>query len=237
MVTSGKSLLASLLLHGAVVAGAAVWMMQPAQVAPRTGQGNDDTTASLFVDSLSEESDATSLDESLQTPQDSALANEIQTPVPSLSDVAVTQPKSHDTPIANIVTTLGASALSPIAAPPATSKRSGKKSTATSARGGGRSGLAGTGVGGIYSPAKYSRGPAPAFPPEAKKSGLKGTVLLLVEVDEEGRPASVCIRRTSGYELLDTAALRTVRNWRFEPARLDGQAVISRAEVPVRFAS
>ncbi len=235
MVTSGKSLLASLLLHGAVVAGAAVWMMQPTQVTPRIGQGNDDTTASLFVDSLSEESDATSLDESLQTPPDSALANE--TPVPSLSDVAVTQPQSHDTPIANIVTTLGASTLSPIAAAPATIKRSGKKSVTTSVRGGGRSGLAGTGASGIYIPAKYSRCPAPAFPPEAKKSGLKGTVLLLVEVDEAGRPASVCIRRTSGYELLDTTALRTVRNWRFEPARLDGQAVTSRAEVPVRFAS
>jgi protein TonB len=209
-------------------------MLQPTQITPRIGQGNDDTRASLFVDSLSEESDASTLDENLQTPPDSALAID---PNISVADIATAQPQSHDTPIANIVTTLGAAALSPIAAPPATIKRSGKKSVATSARGGGRSGIAGTGAGGIYIPAKYARCPAPAFPPEAKKSGLKGTVFLLVEVDEEGRPASVCIRRTSGYEMLDTAALRTVRNWRFEPARLDGQAVTSRAEVPVRFAS
>lgn len=219
------------------MAGAAVWVMQPAQVAPRAGQGDDDTTASLFVDTFREESASTSLDESLQTPPDSALAIETQPPVPSLSDVAVTQPQSHVTPIANIVTTLGAAALSPVSAPPANIKRSGKKSVANSARSSGRRGLAGADAGGIYIPAKYARCPAPAFPQEAKKSGIKGTVFLLVEVDENGRPVSVSIRRTSGYELLDTAALRTVRGWRFEPARLDGQAVTSRAEVPVRFAS
>lgn len=237
MIISGKSLFASLLLHGAVVVGAAVWVMQPAHIAPRTGQGDDDAGASLFVDSLHEESDAASLDESLQTPPESALANETQTPVPSLPEVAAAQSPSRDTPIANIVTTLGASSLAPVTAPLTRAKHAGKKSVATSARDGGRGDLAGKGAGGIYTPAKYARCPAPAFPPEAKKTGLTGTVLLLVEVDEEGRPASVCIQRTSGYELLDAAALRTVRGWRFDPARLDGQAVSSRAEVPVRFAS
>ena len=236
MFASGKSLLASLLLHGAVVVGAAVWMMQPKQVAQRAGQGDDDAGVALFVDSFREESDSTSLDESLQTPPESAPASDPQI---SVTDIAVAQPQSHESPDINIVPTLGTATLSPIAAPPTTVKPSGKKSIATSARGAGagRSGLIGKGAGGIYVPAKYARCPAPVFPPEAKKSGLKGTVLLLVEVDEAGRPASVCIQRTSGYELLDTAALRTVRNWRFEPARLDGQAVTSRAQVPVRFAS
>ncbi len=228
MITSGKSLFASLLLHGAVVVGAAVWVMQPPQAAQHSEHG-DDVFASLFVDSLREESDAATLDEMLQTLPETALADETQATV---TNITVAQPQSHDTPIANIVTTLGAASLSPVSVPPSIVKKAGKKS-ASSVRGG----LAGKGAGGIYIPAKYSRCPAPAFPPEAKKSGIKGTVFLLVEVDEEGRPASVCIRRTSGYELLDTAALRTVRNWRFEPARLDGQAVTSRAEVPVRFAS
>lgn len=234
MITSGKSLFASLLLHGAVVVGAAVWMMQPSQVAQRAGQCDDDADASLFVDSFREESDSTSLDESLQTPPESALAID---PKISVTDIAAAQPQSHDTPVANIVMTLGPSSLAPVSAPPTIVRHAGKKSNATTARGSGRGGLAGKGAGGIYVPAKYARCPAPAFPLEAKKSGLKGTVLLLVEVDEQGRPASVCIGRTSGYELLDTAALRTVRGWRFEPARLDGQAVSSRAEIPVRFAS
>lgn len=234
MITSGKSLIASLLFHGAVVVGAAVWMMQPSQVAQRAGQGDDDADASLFVDSFREEGDSTSLDESLQTPPESALASD---PHISVTDIAAAQPQSHDTPVANIVTMLGPSSLAPISAPPAIFRNSGKKSTATTARGGRRGGLAGKGAGGIYVPAKYARCPAPAFPLEAKKSGLKGTVLLLVEVDEAGRPSSVCIQRTSGYELLDSAALRTVRGWRFEPAQMNGQAVSSRAEVPIRFAS
>ncbi len=234
MFTSGKSLFASLLLHGAGVVGAAVWVMQPAQVAPRTGQDDDIASASLFVDSLHEESYATSLDESLQTPPESALTSEPQIPV---TDIAAAQSPSHGTPVANIVTTLGPASLAPVSAPSTIVKHSGKKSNATSARSGGRGALAGNGAGGIYVPVKYARCPAPAFPAEAKKTGIKGTVLLLVEVDEQGRPASVCIQRTSGHELLDAAALRTVRGWRFEPARVDGQAVSSRAEVPVRFAS
>ena len=237
MLTGSKSLFASLLLHGAVVVGAAAWVLHTPQVAQRAEHGDDEAGTALFVDSLRDESDALSLDESLQSPAETASLSEPPTPVAPLPDISAAQSPMRDIPIVNIVTTLGPSSLAPVSVPPTIVKRSGKKSIATSARGGTRGGLAGKGAGGIYIPARYSRCPAPAFPSEAKKTGLTGTVLLLVEVDESGRPASVCIHRTSGHELLDSAALRTVQNWRFEPARLDGQAVSSRAEVPVRFAS
>ena len=59
---------------------------------------------------------------------------------------------------------------------------------------------------------------------------------LLEEVDENGRPVKIAVRRSSGHDVLDAAALRAVRNWRFEPARLDGKPVDAKLEVPVRFA-
>jgi protein TonB len=75
------------------------------------------------------------------------------------------------------------------------------------------------------------------FPSEARKAKIFGTVLLLVEVDENGRPIEVATRQSSGHDVLDSAALRAVRTWGFEPARLNGKEVHARLEIPVRFAT
>jgi protein TonB len=105
-----------------------------------------------------------------------------------------------------------------------------------SAKGGGARTHAGTGGGQSYTPARYASCPPPVFPAEARKARLSGTVLLLVQIDERGRPLSIALRRTSGHAILDTAALRAVRAWRFEPARRDGKPVDARLEIPIRFA-
>ena len=105
-----------------------------------------------------------------------------------------------------------------------------------SAKGGGTRNRAGTGGGQSYTPARYASCPPPAFPAEARKARLSGTVLLLVQIDERGRPLSITLRQTSGHTILDTAALRAVRAWRFEPARRDGKPVDARLEIPIRFA-
>jgi len=106
----------------------------------------------------------------------------------------------------------------------------------TSARGGGSRNRDGTGGGQVYAPARYASCPAPVFPAEARKARLSGTVLLLVQIDERGRPLSITLRQTSGHAILDTAALRAVRAWRFEPAQRDGKPVDARLEIPIRFA-
>lgn len=106
----------------------------------------------------------------------------------------------------------------------------------SSAKGGGSRTRAGTGGGQAYAPARYASCPPPIFPAEARKARLSGTVLLLVEIDEHGRPLTINLRKTSGHAILDTAALRAVRAWRFEPARRDGRPVDARLEIPVRFA-
>ena len=70
---------------------------------------------------------------------------------------------------------------------------------------------------------------------ERLRGHLDGQVLLAVDVDGGGRVTADRIAQSSGDELLDAHALRSVHRWRFAvPAdRPDGM----RGEVPMRFTS
>jgi protein TonB len=48
------------------------------------------------------------------------------------------------------------------------------------------------------------------YPEEAKRRGLRGSVLLDVEVHEDGSVGRITIHRSSGYKLIDDAAVRIV---------------------------
>lgn len=81
----------------------------------------------------------------------------------------------------------------------------------------------------------YRRNPEPDYPVAARRRGQQGTVVLLVMVDAGGKPTEISVQQTSGFELLDQAAVRAVQTWEFEPARVGTTPVASRIEVPVRF--
>jgi protein TonB len=76
----------------------------------------------------------------------------------------------------------------------------------------------------------------PRYPFLARRRGLEGRVILLVQVDAAGRPSAVGVQRSSGSSLLDDAAAEAVQHWRFAPARHAGVAVPGAVEVPIRFA-
>ena len=88
---------------------------------------------------------------------------------------------------------------------------------------------------GVKARPNYLRNPEPPYPLLARRRRQEGTVLLSVRVTENGRAALVNLKTSSGYPLLDEAALRAVRDWEFDPARAAGIAVESQIEVPVRF--
>jgi protein TonB len=46
---------------------------------------------------------------------------------------------------------------------------------------------------------------------------------------------NLAIDRSSGYEILDRAAVDSVRGWAFLPAQKDGKPVASWVLLPVRF--
>lgn len=88
---------------------------------------------------------------------------------------------------------------------------------------------------GIKAQPSYGRNPEPLYPPAARRRRQEGLVLLVVSVNAQGRAAAVRLKQSSGFVLLDEAALQAVRGWEFQPARLGLIAVASETEVPIRF--
>lgn len=89
----------------------------------------------------------------------------------------------------------------------------------------------------VITPPAVLSAPQPAYPEQARKDGSEGTVILAIEILENGRPGSVAVQRSSGHEELDEAAVKAVKNWRFTAARNSqtGQAVSCRTKLPVTF--
>jgi protein TonB len=77
--------------------------------------------------------------------------------------------------------------------------------------------------------------PKPPYPLIARRRRLEGEVLLSVKVLRDGQPGEVRVKQSSGHDMLDEAALSTVRRWHFVPARRGDTPVDSMVEVPIRF--
>lgn len=76
---------------------------------------------------------------------------------------------------------------------------------------------------------------APLYPMLSRRQGETGTVVLRVELDEQGLVTSARIDNGSGFERLDNAALAAVKTWRCQPPRRNGQAVRAVARQPFKF--
>ncbi len=83
--------------------------------------------------------------------------------------------------------------------------------------------------------ADYLRNPAPPYPALAKRMGEQGKVVLRVSVTPQGTADSVDVKTSSGSPRLDESALKTVRNWKFVPAKRGDVAVQSWVLVPIIF--
>ena len=77
--------------------------------------------------------------------------------------------------------------------------------------------------------------PPPEYPRRARARGWQGTVILEVHVDAKGLPQRVSVDESSGHEILDSAAQKTVTGWKFIPGSVDGRASESTIRVPVTF--
>lgn len=83
--------------------------------------------------------------------------------------------------------------------------------------------------------AAYLDNPKPPYPSVSRRLGEEGEVRLRVRVDPAGLAQRVEIQQGSGYPRLDQAALETVRQWRFVPARQGDQPVAAWVIVPIQF--
>ena len=82
---------------------------------------------------------------------------------------------------------------------------------------------------------RYLRNPAPVYPHEAREQGWEGTALIEAEVLASGRCGTLRLLHSSGHTILDDAAERAIRAWRFKPALRGQTPVAVRVEIPVTF--
>lgn len=83
--------------------------------------------------------------------------------------------------------------------------------------------------------ASYLNNPRPNYPFAARRMGLQGKVVLNVEVLAEGLCGQAHVHQSSGHDMLDNAALQTVKTWKFVPASQAGRAVTKWFKIPIQF--
>jgi protein TonB len=82
---------------------------------------------------------------------------------------------------------------------------------------------------------EYVRPPAPVYPAESKRKRERGTCVLRVMVDSNGRPAQIQVERSSGFERLDSAAREAVEKAMFRPYEVNGVAQPAQVLIPIEF--
>lgn len=84
--------------------------------------------------------------------------------------------------------------------------------------------------------AAWRRSPRPpVYPALARRRDQEGEVLLRLDLDARGQITEARVLVSSGFPLLDQAALSAGRGWQLLPALLNGVAVASYVQVPVQF--
>ena len=69
----------------------------------------------------------------------------------------------------------------------------------------------------------------------ARRMGYEGLVLLKVLVDVNGRVENLEVVSSSGYAVLDKAAIASVKKWMFEPGTEGGKKKKMWVKIPIRF--
>jgi protein TonB len=82
---------------------------------------------------------------------------------------------------------------------------------------------------------KRTKTVGPEFPESARRKGITGWVEVVFTVTPKGTVADAEVRSSSPEEVFDDAALKAVKQWRFEPATKDGQAVATRTMIRLKF--
>lgn len=77
--------------------------------------------------------------------------------------------------------------------------------------------------------------PPPVYPVIARYRQLEGMVILWVEVLASGMCGKIKVKESSGVDILDQAAIKGVKKWKFRPATENGKQVPSLIEIPVKF--
>ena len=88
-------------------------------------------------------------------------------------------------------------------------------------------------VGGDVKPAKLISTVPPVYPPMARSQHVAGDVRIDALIDAHGRVSAMKV--VSGPTILQQAAMDALRQWKYEPATLNGNAVAMHLTVTIQF--
>jgi len=88
-------------------------------------------------------------------------------------------------------------------------------------------------VGGRVMPPKPISTPEPVYPPLAKQARIQGEVVIDAVIDAQGNVVQMQV--VSGHPLLLSAALDTLRKWRYQPTYLNEEPISVQLYVTIRF--
>jgi periplasmic protein TonB len=88
-------------------------------------------------------------------------------------------------------------------------------------------------VGGVINPPKLIRSVAPNYPTAARQSGIIGNVVINAEVDKGGNVGTMKV--VSGPATLQAAAMTAMKQWKYQPATLDGDPIATQVTVTIKF--
>ena len=87
----------------------------------------------------------------------------------------------------------------------------------------------------IWVPARIIGSVRPVYPRYSRRHNQEGAVVLKVEISSTGEQTKITIISSSGYARLDRAAIRTLEQASFSPARQGGREVASTKQITVAF--
>jgi protein TonB len=73
----------------------------------------------------------------------------------------------------------------------------------------------------------------PVYPQLAKQSSVEGDVIVAADIDATGKV--IAARATAGPMYLRQAAVDAVKNWKYEPANLNGKPISGQVSVKIQF--
>jgi TonB family protein len=75
----------------------------------------------------------------------------------------------------------------------------------------------------------------PDYPPVSRRMGEEGTVMVSVYVTDSGAIGEAKLNQSSGFVMLDNAALEGTRNWKMQPGQFKNKPACFWVRVPVVF--
>lgn len=88
-------------------------------------------------------------------------------------------------------------------------------------------------VGGRIQPPRLVSSVLPVYPPIAQQANVTGTVVIDTTIDKDGNVSKT--RVISGPQLLRGAALSALRQWKYEPSKLNGQPISVEMVISIQF--